>query len=212
MRMEEPEASHQAEVQRLCDGGKQALGEVFSEHQERLERMVHYRLDQRLYGRVDVSDVLQEAFLEVSRRIQDYLDKPSVPFFIWLRQITNQILIDTHRRHLAKMRDANQEVRIHGGNYVNASSLSLAAQLVGNLTSPSRAAMRDEILNQLRAALESMEELDREILALRHFEELSNNEVAEVLGIQKSAASNRYVRALKRLRAILDEYSLFSQE
>jgi len=210
--MDESAAPLRDELQRLLAGGEQALAELFSEHQDRLERMVHYRLDQRLYGRVDVSDVLQEAYLEVSRRIQDYLDRPTVPFFIWLRQITSQILIDTHRRHLAKMRDANQEVRIHRDNYVNASSHSLAAQLVGNLTSPSRAAMRDEILNQLRTALDGMEELDREVLALRHFEELTNNEVAEVLGLQKAAASNRYVRALKRLRAILDEYSLFSQE
>ena len=210
--MQQPEDSHREEVERLRMGGSEALAELFSIHQDRLERIVQYRLDPRLYGRVDVSDILQEAYLEVSRRIQDYLDQPSVPLFIWLRQITNQILIDTHRRHLAKMRDANQEVRIHRGNYVNASSLSLAAQLVGNLTSPSRAAMRDEILNQLRAALDEMDELDREVLVLRHFEELSNNEVAEVLGIQKSAASNRYVRALKRLRTILDGSSLFSPE
>ena len=199
------------ERERLTSGGDQAVAELFSHYEDRLRKMVNYRLDRRLYGRVDAGDVLQEAYLEAARRVGDYLDRPTVPFFVWLRQITSQVLIDTHRRHLAKMRDANQEVRIHRGAYLHASSLSLAAQLVGNLTSPSRVAMREELLDQLREALDGMDELDREVLALRHFEELTNNEVAEVLGLQKAAASNRYVRALKRLKGILEKLSLFEE-
>ena len=193
------------ELEQLRAGGDEAVAALFSQYEDRLRKMVNYRLDRRLYGRVDAGDVLQEAYLEAARRLGDFLKRPTVPFFVWLRQITSQVLIDNHRRHLAKMRNANQEVRIHRGAYVQASSLSLAAQLVGNLTSPSRVAMREELLEQLREALDGMDELDREVLALRHFEELTNNEVAEVLGLQKAAASNRYVRALKRLKGILEE-------
>jgi RNA polymerase sigma-70 factor (ECF subfamily) len=200
------------ELARLRGGGVEEVASLFSQYEERLRKMVHYRLDRRLYGRVDAADVLQEAYLEAARRIDDYLARPDVPFFVWLRQITAQVLIDTHRRHLAKMRSANQEVRLHRGAYVHATSFSLAAQLVGKLTSPSRAAMREEMLVQVRAALDGMDELDREVLALRHFEELTNNEVAEVLGLQKAAASNRYVRALKRLRGVLEKLPLFAEE
>jgi RNA polymerase sigma-70 factor (ECF subfamily) len=204
--------SYDDELGRLRTEGDQAVAALFSQYQERLRRMVSYRLDRRLYGRVDAADVLQEAYLESARRIQDYLDRPTVPFFVWLRQITSQVLIDTHRRHLAKMRDPQQEVRMHRGGNLHATSHSLAAQLVGNLTSPSRAAIREELLIQVREALEGMDELDREVLALRHFEELSNNEVAEILGLQKAAASNRYVRALKRLRSILAKLPAFGDE
>ena len=200
------------ELERLRVGGDQAVADLFSQYEERLRKMVNYRLDRRLYGRVDAGDVLQEAYLEAARRSGDYVQRPTVPFFVWLRQITNQVLIDNHRRHLAKMRDANLDVRIHRGAYMQASSLSLAAQLVGNLTSPSRVVMREELLVQLRQALDGMDELDREVLALRHFEELTNNEVAEVLGLQKAAASNRYVRALKRLKGILEKLNSFEDE
>jgi RNA polymerase sigma-70 factor (ECF subfamily) len=206
------DADEDDEVERLRAGGDEAVAELFSRYEERLHKMVSYRLDRRLYGRVDAGDVLQEAYLEAARRADDYLARPSVPFFVWLRQIASQVLIDTHRRHLAKMRDAKQEVRMHRGAYLQANSFSLAAQLVGNLTSPSRAAIREEMLIQVRAALDGMDELDREVLALRHFEELSNNEVAEILGLQKAAASNRYVRALKRLRVVLEKLSLFDDE
>ncbi len=206
------EDQHERERERLRAEGDQAVAELFSHYEDRLRKMVNYRLDRRLYGRVDAGDVLQEAYLEAARRVDDYLARPTVPFFVWLRQITGQILIDNHRRHLAKMRNANQEVRIHRGAYPQASSLSLAAQLVGNLTSPSRVAMREELLDQVREALDGMDELDREVLALRHFEELTNNEVAEVLGLQKAAASNRYVRALKRLKSILEKLALFDED
>jgi len=122
---------------------------------------------------------------------------------VWMRQITWQTLIDTHRRHLvAKARNVNQEVsRVPGAG---ATSASLAAQLVGQLTSPSQAAIREERLQRVRSALDAMDEIDREVLALRHFEQLTNNEVAEVLGLQKAAASNRYVRALSRLKDTID--------
>jgi RNA polymerase sigma-70 factor (ECF subfamily) len=185
-------------------GDQQALAELFVRHRDRLRRMVRLRLDHRLLGRVDPSDVLQEAYLDLAKRAPEYLANPALPFFLWLRWLTGQRLLAVHRRHLgAQMRDAGQEVSIHRGAMPEASSASLAAQLLGRLTSPTQAAVRAEMQVRLQEALNAMDPIDREVLVLRHFEELSNNETAAVLGVQKAAASNRYVRALKRLKDIL---------
>ncbi len=191
------------ELEMLKSGDADAIAEVFSHHRDKLQRMVRFRLDRRLYGRVDTADVLQDVWLETSRRIEDYTSNPAVPFFVWVRQLAYQIIIDLHRRHLgAQKRNVSQEVSLGKSNCDT--SVSIATQLAGNLTSPSNVAMRGERLTRLREALDGMDEVDREVLALRHFEELGNNEVAEILGIQKTAASNRYVRALKRLKQVLE--------
>ncbi len=191
-------------VLRLHDGDKSALAELFSHYRERLKRMVNFRLDRRLQGRVDASDILQEAYLDAAQRLHHYADKPEMSFFVWLRQITTQRLIDIHRRHLeAQKRDAKQEISIQRGDLSMTTSASMAIQLIGHFSSPSQLVLRAELLNQVEGALESMDAVDREVLALRHFEELTNNEVAEVLGLTKAAASNRYVRALSRLKLVL---------
>jgi RNA polymerase sigma-70 factor (ECF subfamily) len=185
-------------------GDTAALAALFIGYRERLERMVALRLDRRLTGRVDPSDVIQEAYLEVHKRFAEYARDASVPFFLWLRLVTGQKLTDFHRHHLgARMRDAGQEVSLYRGAMPQASSVSLAAHLLGKLTSASRAAMRAEHKLHVQEALNSMEPLDREVLVLRHFEHLSNDETALALGLRKSAASQRYVRALKRLKEIL---------
>ncbi len=192
-------------LRRVKGGDEQALAELFSFHRPRLWRIIHFRLDSRLAGRVDADDILQEAYLAAAQRIRHYLDDSSHTFFVWLRLIASQTLIDVHRRHLgAQMRDASRDLSIHA-QYAQATSMSIASQLLGNFTSPSQAAMRDEVANQLEQAIDSMEPIDREVLALRHFEELANSEVAEVLGIQQKAASIRYVRALKRLKDVLGD-------
>jgi RNA polymerase sigma-70 factor, ECF subfamily len=191
-------------LRRVRDGDQQAMAELFGRHRERLRRMVRLRLDRRLQGRVDPSDVLQEAYLDVSRRAAEYAANPVMPLYLWLRFLTGQKLLALHRHHLgAQMRDAGCEVSLHRGAIPQASSASLAAQLLGRLTSPTQAAIRAEMQLRLQEILNTLDPIDREVLVLRHFEELSNNETAEVLGIQKSAASNRYVRALKRLKDIL---------
>jgi RNA polymerase sigma-70 factor (ECF subfamily) len=191
-------------LKRAAGGDRQAAAELFQRYRDRLRRMVRLRLDRRLQGRVDPSDVLQEAFVDVAKRVGEYAEKHSVPFFLWVRFLTGQRLLAIHRQHLGtQMRDAGQEVSLYRGALPQATSVSLAAQLLGKLTSPTEAAVRAEMQIRLQEALNSMDALDREVLALRHFEELSNNETAEVLGIQKSAASNRYIRALKRLKEIL---------
>jgi RNA polymerase sigma-70 factor (ECF subfamily) len=192
-------------LRRLQAGECQALAVLFTRHRERLRRMVRLRLDRRLQGRLDPSDVLQEAYLDVAKRAPEYLANPTMPPFLWLRFLTAQRLQVLHRHHLgARLRDAGAEVSLYRGALPQASSASLAAQLLGRLTTPSQAAMRAEMQIRLQAALNQMDPLDREVLALRHFEELSNNDTAAVLGLQKAAASNRYIRALKRLREVLE--------
>jgi RNA polymerase sigma-70 factor (ECF subfamily) len=168
--------------------------------------MLYVRLDRRLSSRVSPDDVLQEAFLDVARRIGEYLAEPAVPFYVWLRFLTLQRMQMLQRVHLgAQIRDVNQEVSLPAGSVPFASSESMAGQLVSHMTSPSQAAIRRELQERLRAALDEMDPLDREVLALRHFEELGNTEVAQVLGISKDAASKRHVRALMRLREILGD-------
>jgi RNA polymerase sigma-70 factor (ECF subfamily) len=192
------------QLRRVAAGDQAALAELFARHRDRLRRMVRLRLDCRLQGRVDASDVLQEAYLEVARRAADYTANPTMPFFLWLRFLTGQQLLMVHRRHLgAKIRDVGQEVSLYRGALPHASSVSLAAQLLGRITSPSLAAVRAEMQLKLQEVLNGMDPLDREVLTLRHFEALNNGETAAVLGIQKAAASNRYVRALRRLKEVL---------
>jgi RNA polymerase sigma-70 factor (ECF subfamily) len=194
------------QLKRLAQGDEQTLAEVFARHRQRLWRMVQFRLDQRLYGRVDPEDILQEAYLDAAQRIQHFVKGDFPSSFVWLRLIVNQTLINVHHRHLgAQMRDARREISIHGGPYAQTTSVSLAGHLLGNLTSPSQAAVRAETRQQLERALETMDAIDREVLVLRHLEELSNSEVASVLGIQQKAASIRYVRALERLREIMSQ-------
>jgi len=188
---------------RLRAGDPAAAGEVFAACRERLKKMVRLRLDRRLQGRFDASDVLQEAFLDVQKKAADFPTK-DMPAYLWLRLIVAERLLILHRRHLGvQMRDAGQEVSLHRGGLPNASTHSLANLLLGRMTSPTQAAIRAERQVRLQESLNGMEELDREILALRHFEELNNSETATVLGLTKTAASNRYIRALKRLKEIL---------
>jgi RNA polymerase sigma-70 factor (ECF subfamily) len=199
------EPSDLVELQRRIERGDEAaLLDLFTRHRDRLKRMVKLRLDRRLQGRVDASDVLQEASIDVVRRAREYLASPAMPAFLWLRWITGERLLSLHRRHLgSKVRDAGLEVSLHHGALPQATSVSLAAMLLGRLTSPTRAAQRAELQLRLQDALNAMDAVDREILTLRHFEDLNNNETAQVLGISKTAASNRYIRALKRLKDAL---------
>jgi RNA polymerase sigma-70 factor (ECF subfamily) len=186
---------------RAAAGDATATQELFARYDKRLKRMVRLRLSRHLQGRLDDSDILQEAYLEAAKRLPQYLEHRPLPFFLWLRHITGLKLIDAHRRHLgAKLRDAAQEVSLHRGPMPAASSASLAAQLLGRLTSPSQAAVKAETRLRVQEVLNNMKPLEREVLALRHFEQLNNSEVAETLGINESTASNRYLRALKRLK------------
>jgi RNA polymerase sigma-70 factor (ECF subfamily) len=191
-------------LRRAADGDQEGWRILLARHRARLRRMVALRLDQRLQGRIDPSDVIQEAYLEASTRLKDYLQQPSMPFFLWLRFLTGQKLLALHRHHLrTDMRDAGREISLYRGALPETSSAALAAQLLGRELRPSEAAIRAEMKIRLQQALNGMEPLDREVLALRHFEQLNNRETAQALGIQESAASKRYIRALGRLKEIL---------
>jgi RNA polymerase sigma-70 factor, ECF subfamily len=201
-----PDSSDMGMLRRARSGDSRALEQVFTQYRGRLKRMVKLRLDPRVQGRVDPSDVVQEAYLEVSQKLGDYLVDPKIPFFLWLRLMTGQKLALEHRKHLGvQARNAAREVSLHHGAYPAASSAALAAQLLGRISTPSHAAMRADLRVRIQEALNRMEPLDREVLALRHFEQLSNAETALVLGIKETAACNRYVRALERLRKILGQ-------
>jgi RNA polymerase sigma-70 factor (ECF subfamily) len=172
-------------------------------HRDRLECMVRLRMDRRLQGRVDPADVVQEAYLAIRGKLPQYSADPPLPFFLWLRLEVGQKLVDLHRFHRGtQMRDAGQEVSLQQGALPPVTSLSLAEQLLGKLTTASRAAMRAELRTRVQEALNSMDPHDREVLILRHFEELTNAEAAPGLGIQPSAAVNRSARALKRLKDV----------
>ena len=192
-------------LRRAAQGDQAAWGTPLVRSRDRLRRMVALRLDRRLQGRVDPSDIIQEAYIDASARLAEYARQPDMPFFLWLRFLTGQRLLRVHRQHLgAEMRDVAREVSLYRGALPAATSAAIAAQLLGRDTRPSEAAVRAERSIRLQEALNSMDPLDREVLALRHFEQMSNAEAARVLGLQEPAAAKRYVRALKRLRLILD--------
>ena len=206
-------AEHSELIKRLRQGNEEALAELFAKYRDRMHRMIDFRLDRRLRSRTDASDVLQESYLDAVQRVNHFIKNPAIPFSVWLRLIVGQRLIEVHRRHLgAKKRDAAREISMNDVRSTFASSANIAIHLTGHLTSPSQAAINAESMFRLEEALNTMTDMDREVLVLRHFEDLSNNEVAEILSIGKTAASNRYVRALKRLKEILSEIPEFKPE
>jgi RNA polymerase sigma-70 factor (ECF subfamily) len=192
-------------LKRLQEGEPQALASLFALYRDRLRRMVELRLDARLRGRVSASDILQEAYIGALERLAHYQASPSIPAFVWIRSVTLQRMIDVHRRHLgAKLRAAGREVRLGQEDQLGASSEQIAV-LIADATSASHAARRGETLAQLQHALDQLEPIDRDVLVLRHFEQLTNQEAAACLGIKATAASKRYVRAIERLRDVLEQ-------
>ncbi|CAN5180307.1 sigma-70 family RNA polymerase sigma factor [soil metagenome] len=190
---------------RLQSGDQPALAVLYDRYRDKLRRMVQVRLDPRLKGRVAPSDVLQEAYIDALKRYPHYFEKADQPFFGWLRLIVAQRLADVHREHLsAKKRDVRNELPFGHPRAGMGSSACLASCIAGTLTSPSNAAVKNEYIAKLETALSELEDVDREILLLRHFEELSNAETAQVLGLHPPAASKRYVRALSRLKQIME--------
>jgi RNA polymerase sigma-70 factor (ECF subfamily) len=189
----------EALLERIHDGDREAFEALFASHRADLKRMVELRLAPRLRKRVDSSDVVQEAQLEAARRLQDYLQRPTMPFRLWLRQITYDRLLMLHRKHVeAKRRAVTRELSLPEN-----SSLALGRQLVARGASPSAALARSELGGRVRLALAKLSDDDRELLLMRNFEGLSNQEVAQVLDVDPSTASKRYGRALLRLRSLL---------
>ena len=192
-------------VDQARNGDQNALANLFEANRDRLERMVRLRMNERVRPRVAVSDVLQEAYVDLAQQLGNYAKDPKLPFFLWLRRITGQRLAKVHRAHLGQeMRDVNKERRLNAG-VPDASSVFMANQLAGRFTSVSQKAIRNENETRMQLAIEQLPETDREILAMRHVEQLTNSEIAIVLEIGASAATNRYVRAIRKLRDAIGE-------
>ena len=191
-------------IDRLRAGDRHALAEMFHSYRERLRRMVELRMDNRLRTRLDASDVLQEAYLDLAGDLEAYRTDPKLQPLLWMRLHVGRRLTLLHRRHLGTaMRDAGLEIALDREALPQASSAALASMLLGRHTSPTQAARRAERLLRIQEALNTLDPIDREVLALKHFEELSRAETAEVLGINPEAAAKRYFRALKRLKEVL---------
>lgn len=191
-------------LERVRAGDRAALDELLARHRGYVRRMVELRLDRRLGARVDASDVVQEAQLEVAQRIDDFLQRNPMPFHVWLRKTACERILRLRRRHVgAGNRSLDREVALPEG-----SSVMLAQQLLGPEAPPSRHAAARETAALLGQALARLADDDREIVLLRSFEGLSNQEAAQVLGVEGAAASKRYGRALLRLRKILKDDGL----
>ena len=185
-------------------GDEDAWNQLLDRHRKSLHRMVQLRLDRRIRQRVDVSDVLQDVMIEANRRIDRYLDNPIMDFHLWIRQIAKDRIIDAHRRHRVTKRrsvDREQTPVFHGR--IDHSTVNLAAQLPDSDITPAAQAIRHEMALQTEAALELLPENDKNIILMRHHEQLSNGETAVALDISEAAASMRYLRALKKLRSLM---------
>ena len=206
---ERDDTKMQSLLAKAAAGDTEAAGRAVVAHDDRLRRIVRVRLDPRLASRVDPDDVLQETHVEALGRFSEFLATRRVPLFIWLRFLAVQRCITLSRRPLgAEARDARRERPLAGGAGPDATSVSLAGALAASMTSPSGAVARDETRTQVQAAVDALEPPDREILCMRHFEELDNAEAAAALRIAPSAASKRYLRALVRLKDALSAQGL----
>ena len=189
-------------IQRAGAGEQAATEELLARHRERLRRMVAVRMDARLATRIDVSDVVQEALGEAARRLPEYLQDRPLPFYPWLRQIAWERLVDMHRRHVhAQKRAAGREHRRYA--LPDRSAMALADQLIASGTSPSGHVARKELRDRVQTRLKELPPRDREVLILRHLEQLSTREIASVMGITEGAVKTRHLRALQRLRSLL---------
>lgn len=187
-------------------GDAEAVNRLLNRHREPLRRVVGLRLDRAIARRVDASDIVQDVMLEASRRLPDYLRDPRLPFHLWLRQIARDHLIDAHCRHrLAERRTIDREKPIEAAAFLDRSSIDLAANLRDHELTPAAAAIRQELERRFHAVLEQLDAEDREVLIMRYFEQLSNQEVAQALGLSEAAAGMRHLRALRRMRARLGE-------
>jgi RNA polymerase sigma-70 factor (ECF subfamily) len=189
-------------VSRAVQGDSDAANELFSLYEARLRRMVAFRLDKRLTARIDPSDVVQDAMGEAHRRLAEYVDQQEVPFYPWLRAIAWNKLIDTYRRHvLAERRSVGREVV---QLYLSSESkIMLVNRLAAGSTSISEAFMRQELNERLRQAIDQLSTSDRELITLKHLEDMTFEEIAAVLQLSNEAVRSRYRRAIQRLHNLL---------
>ena len=191
-------------MKRAANADSEAISELIEKVRDRLVAVVQWRMDSQLRSRVDASDVVQEATIEAARRLPEYAKAPAMDLYLWMRSLTMDKLIDAYRHHVEiQKRSSQREVSLEQQRMADATSSCLAVQLVGQLTTPTQAAERAESQLAIQKALAQLDPVDREILIMRHFENLSNDHVAQVLGIKKSGASRRYIMALKRIQSLI---------
>jgi RNA polymerase sigma-70 factor (ECF subfamily) len=196
-------------LDRARGGEPAALAALFDRHRERVRQAVALRLDRRLAARVGISDVVQDTYLEATRRFPGYLRQPALPFGLWLLWLARERVLALHRRHLyADKRAVGREAL----PLPTDSSAQLVRGLLGREPSPSQAVLAAEVAEKLRQALDRLEEEERDLILWRHFEQLKNQEIARLLGITEAAAAKRYVRAAERLRGLLSGLGVFGPE
>ena len=193
----------------LADAGRgksDAVNQLLVRHRAALRKLVQLRLDRKIAQRVDASDIVQDVLLEANQRLQEYLADPRMPFHLWLRHLAKDRMIDMHRRHRgAQRRSLDRERSLASRQFGDQSSFDLVSQLAASELTPAAETIRRELEQRFLTALEQLDEDDRDILLMRHFEQLGNSETAEVLGLSTAAAGMRHLRALRKLRAILGE-------
>lgn len=201
-----PDADNTADLLKdVKEGDSQAVERLLARHRDSLHRMIQLRLDQRIKGRVDVSDVVQDVLIEANRRLKDYLQNPAMAFHLWIRQIAKDRLIDAHRRHrVSAKRSIDREQRTMVGGGVDQSSMDIVGQLRDPAMTPAAAATQRELARHVESAISRLGDTDRDVVLMRHYEQLSNGEIAAALGLTEPAASMRYLRAIRRLRELLD--------
>lgn len=187
-------------------GDRAAVNRLLERHRASLRKLIQLRLDRQIARRVDASDVVQDVLLEANARLQDYFADPRLPFHLWLRQIAKDRMIDMHRRHRgAQRRSLDREQSLAGPQFSDQSGFDLMGQLADQELTPAAASIRKELEARFVRAIDQLDEEDREIVIMRHFEQLGNSEVAEALGLSAAAAGMRHLRALRKLRAILGD-------
>jgi RNA polymerase sigma-70 factor, ECF subfamily len=194
-------------------GDSQAVDRLLDRHRDSLRKLIGMRLDQKIMRRIDVSDVVQDVLIEANRRLQDYLENPVMAFHLWIRQIAKDRIIDAHRRHrVSAKRSIDREQALATAGPVDQSTIELVGQLRDPALTPAAAATQREMAFHVQAAIGELEERDREIIWMRHYEQLSNQDIAAALDLTEPAASMRYLRALKKLRKLLDGNPMNVQE
>jgi RNA polymerase sigma-70 factor, ECF subfamily len=191
-------------LERARQGDRGAVEDLLGHFRESLRRMIALRLDPALTARLDASDVVQEVLVEASKRLDDYLRNPAMPFHLWLRQIAKDHMIDAHRKHRkAQRRSIDREQSLVPRGLADNSSIDMMGQILDQELTPATAAIRQELEQRLAQAIGRLEEDDREIILMRLYEQLSNQEIATLLSLTEPAAAMRYLRAVRRLQTML---------
>jgi RNA polymerase sigma-70 factor, ECF subfamily len=194
------------------EGQPAAVNALLDRHRDALRRMIDLRMDKVVQRRVDASDIVQEVLVEANRRLRDYLGNPAMPFHLWLRSMAHDRLIDAHRRHRgAARRSIDREQPLQVARFLDQSTIDLGQEIADRELTPAAAATWNELQRRFQAAVDQLDEQDREVVLMRHFEHLSNSEVAQTLGLSEPAAGMRYLRAMRRLREKLDSPTNDSQ-